>query len=437
MVVSIWGYNRLRLARRGGRDGGQEEARPAPRRRLFWKYHYVKGIFALLLPLHGGGTPRTAHLGRQKISSTASTRHRCRHAGLGDALGRLRPGGEHACPSASRCWGRPVIRRKGLNRTLSPRPSLCLSAILCGGSPPPPPPFPRMLLAQRRRRYCLNRPARARTGQYGLRVLGFVVDSTTGAATTKALGSVVTNFFARARPPSSPRRPWAWPRWRRAAGGQTEVRQIDRRRASPNRAARRRTARRQRGRDSTRTSRSRDRVAAAQGRSPAAEPNPAHGVHGQPARVVAQHHAGFHHDDACAHSNSSMDVDPRRATCARRRLRAHDDDVEFIEVDLRFGLYYGGRTLPTDDDDTARVPLRDGDLSGTVADAHRRTRAVGRARAALPLDGRAHARRHDVRARHRAEQRESCASTSTSTRCTGASGSGLWLPSCRPPSTTR
>eukprot|EP00629_Pelagomonadales_sp_RCC1024_P003177 CAMPEP_0119276624 /NCGR_PEP_ID=MMETSP1329-20130426/15735_1 /TAXON_ID=114041 /ORGANISM="Genus nov. species nov., Strain RCC1024" /LENGTH=516 /DNA_ID=CAMNT_0007277061 /DNA_START=178 /DNA_END=1724 /DNA_ORIENTATION=+ len=204
MVVSIWGYNR-----RFGSPA--EEVAPGKKKEkagmteglvLFWKYHYVKGIFALsclfmvevtILDYSMKVLAKAKFDGEHPGDPTGATRAFATFMGVfGQAANGL-----------SFCFSllgtSMVIRRLGLNRTLVLFPSLCLGAILCVYSYPTLDTVFLAMLLLKGFSYCLNNPCKEILYQPTSSNVKFKAKSwidVFGARGSKALGSVVTNFFS-------------------------------------------------------------------------------------------------------------------------------------------------------------------------------------------------------------------------------------------------
>ena len=204
-VVSIYGYNLRfpqppdspRAATKKKSSAGMTEGLV-----LFWKYHYVKGIFALSCLFMVEVTILDYSM---KVLAKAK-------------FDEEHPGDPHAATRAfasfmgvfgqaanglSFCFSllgtSMVIRRLGLNRTLLLFPTLCLGAICFVYTTPTLEAVFLAMLLLKGFSYCLNNPCKEILYQPTSSNVKFKAKSwidVFGARGSKALGSVVTNAFS-------------------------------------------------------------------------------------------------------------------------------------------------------------------------------------------------------------------------------------------------
>ena len=212
MVVSIWGYN-LRFGAGDAAAAAAAEtgsgAKPKKSKAgmteglvLFWKYHYVKGIFALsclfmvevtILDYSMKVLAKAKFDGEHPGDPTAATQAFATFMGVfGQAANGL-----------SFCFSllgtSMVIRRLGLNKTLLLFPTLCLGAICTVYSHPTLEMVFLAMLLLKGFSYCLNNPCKEILYQPTSPAVKFKAKSwidVFGARGSKALGSVVTNQFS-------------------------------------------------------------------------------------------------------------------------------------------------------------------------------------------------------------------------------------------------
>ena len=212
MVVSIWGYN-LRFGAGDAAAAAAAEtgsgAKPKKSKAgmteglvLFWKYHYVKGIFALSclfmvevtildysMKVLAKGKFDSEHPG----DPTAATQAFATFMGV---FGQAANGLSFVFSLLGTSM---VIRRLGLNKTLLLFPTLCLGAICCVYSTPTLEMVFLAMLLLKGFSYCLNNPCKEILYQPTSSSVKFKAKSwidVFGARGSKALGSVVTNQFA-------------------------------------------------------------------------------------------------------------------------------------------------------------------------------------------------------------------------------------------------
>ena len=169
---------------------------------LFWKYHYVKGIFALsclfmvevtILDYSMKVLAKAKFDGEHPGDPHAATRAFASFMGVfGQAANGL-----------SFCFSllgtSMVIRRLGLNRTLLLFPTLCLGAICFVYTTPTLEAVFLAMLLLKGFSYCLNNPCKEILYQPTSSNVKFKAKSwidVFGARGSKALGSVVTNAFS-------------------------------------------------------------------------------------------------------------------------------------------------------------------------------------------------------------------------------------------------
>jgi len=206
MVISIWGYN-MRFGDSTASGEAQETTKKAKAGMteglvLFWKYHYVKGIFALSCLFMVEVTILDYSmkvLAKEKFDRehpgdpTAATQAFATFMGVfGQAANGL-----------SFCFSllgtSMVIRRLGLNRTLLLFPTLCLGAICFVYLNPTLDSVFLAMLLLKGFSYCLNNPCKEILYQPTSSSVKFKAKSwidVFGARGSKALGSVVTNAFS-------------------------------------------------------------------------------------------------------------------------------------------------------------------------------------------------------------------------------------------------
>jgi len=209
MVVSIWGYT-LRFGSAEAAERAQNAGRPAKKAKagmteglvLFWKYHYVKGIFALsclfmvevtILDYSMKVLAKAKFDGEHPGDPTAATQAFATFMGV---FGQAANGLSFVFSLLGTSM---VIRRLGLNRTLLLFPTLCLGAILCVYSTPTLEMVFLAMLLLKGFSYCLNNPCKEILYQPTSSSVKFKAKSwidVFGARGSKALGSVVTNQFS-------------------------------------------------------------------------------------------------------------------------------------------------------------------------------------------------------------------------------------------------
>ena len=207
MVVSIYGYNlRFPTAPESPRSSASSKKRGTAGMTeglvLFWKYHYVKGIFALsclfmievtILDYSMKVLAKDKFDREHPGDPVAATRAFAAFMGLfGQAANGL-----------SFCFSllgtSMVIRRLGLNRTILLFPCLCLGAICFVYTTPTLEAVFLAMLLLKGFSYCLNNPCKEILYQPTSANVKFKAKSwidVFGARGSKALGSVVTNAFS-------------------------------------------------------------------------------------------------------------------------------------------------------------------------------------------------------------------------------------------------
>lgn len=207
MVVSIWGYT-LRFGTGAeapsAATGGKKKEKPGMMEGLvlFWKYNYVKGIFALSCLFMVEVTILDYSmkvLAKAKFDSehpgdpTAST------AAFAAFMGFFGQSANGLSFCFSLVGTSFVIRRLGLNKTIVLFPTLCLGAIFLVYSTPTLEVVFAMMLVLKGLSYSLNNPCKEILYQPTSSGVKFKAKSwidVFGARGSKALGSVVTNAFS-------------------------------------------------------------------------------------------------------------------------------------------------------------------------------------------------------------------------------------------------
>mmetsp|Transcript_12974 Transcript_12974/g.34471 ORF Transcript_12974/g.34471 Transcript_12974/m.34471 type:complete len:534 (+) Transcript_12974:211-1812(+) len=205
MVASIYGYN-LRFPQQPDSPRASAKKKSSAGMTeglvLFWKYHYVKGIFALsclfmvevtILDYSMKVLAKAKFDGEHPGDPHAATRAFASFMGVfGQAANGL-----------SFCFSllgtSMVIRRLGLNRTLLLFPTLCLGAICFVYTTPTLEAVFLAMLLLKGFSYCLNNPCKEILYQPTSSNVKFKAKSwidVFGARGSKALGSVVTNAFS-------------------------------------------------------------------------------------------------------------------------------------------------------------------------------------------------------------------------------------------------
>ncbi|KAH8057785.1 TLC ATP/ADP transporter [Aureococcus anophagefferens] len=169
---------------------------------LFWKYHYVKGIFALsclfmvevtILDYSMKVLAKGKFDGEHPGDPTAATQAFATFMGV---FGQAANGLSFVFSLLGTSM---VIRRLGLNKTLLLFPTLCLGAICCVYTTPTLEMVFLAMLLLKGFSYCLNNPCKEILYQPTSSSVKFKAKSwidVFGARGSKALGSVVTNQFA-------------------------------------------------------------------------------------------------------------------------------------------------------------------------------------------------------------------------------------------------
>lgn len=202
MVVSIWGYT--------ARFGTAEVASAKKKQKagmteglvLFWKYHYVKGIFALSCLFMVEVTILDYSmkvLAKAKFDSEHPDDPTAATAAFATFMGFFGQSANGLSFCFSLLGTSFVIRRLGLNKTIILFPSLCLAAIFIVYTYPTLEVVFAMMLVLKGLSYSLNNPCKEILYQPTSSAVKFKAKSwidVFGARGSKALGSVVTNAFA-------------------------------------------------------------------------------------------------------------------------------------------------------------------------------------------------------------------------------------------------
>jgi len=203
MVVSIWGYTvRFGTGEASSGKPKKEKAGMVEGLVLFWKYHYVKGIFALsclfmvevtILDYSMKVLAKAKFDGEHPGDPTAAT------AAFASFMGFFGQSANGLSFCFSLVGTSFVIRRLGLNKTVILFPTLCLLAIFLVYAYPTLEVVFAMMLVLKGLSYSLNNPCKEILYQPTSSAVKFKAKSwidVFGARGSKALGSVVTNAFS-------------------------------------------------------------------------------------------------------------------------------------------------------------------------------------------------------------------------------------------------
>lgn len=206
MVISIWGYT-VRFG--SGTDESGTSGKPKKEKAgmteglvLFWKYNYVKGIFALSCLFMVEVTILDYSmkvLAKAKFDSEHPGNPTAATAAFASFMGFFGQSANGLSFAFSLVGTSFVIRRLGLNKTVVLFPTLCLIAIFLVYTYPTLEVVFAMMLVLKGLSYSLNNPCKEILYQPTSSAVKFKAKSwidVFGARGSKALGSVVTNAFS-------------------------------------------------------------------------------------------------------------------------------------------------------------------------------------------------------------------------------------------------
>jgi len=207
MVVSIWGYTQRfgtaeESANAGPKKPKKEKAGMTEGLVLFWKYHYVKGIFALSCLFMVEVTILDYSmkvLAKAKFDAENPGDPEAATKAFASFMGFFGQSANGLSFCFSLVGTSFVIRRLGLNKTVVLFPSLCLLAIFIVYTYPTLEVVFAMMLVLKGLSYSLNNPCKEILYQPTSSAVKFKAKSwidVFGARGSKALGSVVTNAFS-------------------------------------------------------------------------------------------------------------------------------------------------------------------------------------------------------------------------------------------------